>query len=169
MTLALSLLVALSIAASVPSVSSVSSVSSVVLSVVSVDQESKGIPKDSVEVEARGCLKGRVFTATVEPEDEGTRRGPDVVGRHFRLAGKREVMDTVKKFDGHRVAIVGIVRKDALADPGLGMKVGGARVVIGAPGTDPNNRVNSRMTAPPMAVMDVVAVRDLADRCYTAP
>jgi hypothetical protein len=132
-------------------------------------QESKGIPKDSVEVEARGCLKGRVFTATVAPEDEGTRRGPDVTGRHFRLSGKGEVMDSVKKFDGHRVAIVGIVRKDALDDPGLGMKVGGARVVIGAPGTDPNSRVNSRMTSAPVPVMDVVAVRDMADRCYTTP
>lgn len=132
-------------------------------------QESKGIPKDSVEVEARGCLKGRVFTATVAPEDEGTRRGPDVVGRHFRLSGKRDVMDNVKKYDGHRVAIVGIVRKDALEPQSPGMKVGGARVVIGAQGADPNRRVDSRMTTPPVAVMDVTAVRDLNDRCYTNP
>ena len=132
-------------------------------------QESKGIPKDSVEVEARGCLKGRVFTATVAPEDEGARRGPDVVGRHFRLAGKRDVMDSVKKLDGHRVAIVGIVRKSALEDQGIGMKVGGTRVVIGAQGADPNNRVNSRISAPPVPLMDVTAVRDLADRCYTTP
>lgn len=130
-------------------------------------QESKGIPKDSVEVEARGCLKGRVFTATYAPEDEGTRRGPDVVGRNFRLSGKKDVMQDVKKFDGHRVAIVGIVRKADLADQGIGMKVGGARVVIGAPGTDPNARVNSRMTTPPVPVMDITAVRDLSERCYT--
>jgi hypothetical protein len=152
MTLALSLLVAVLMTAS-----------------SAAAQESKGIPKDSVEVEARGCLKGRVFTATVEPEDEGARRGPDVVGRHFRLSGKKEVMDDVKKFDGHRVAIVGIVRKSALEDQGMGMKIGGARVVIGAQGADPNSRVNSRMTSPPVAVMDVVAVRDLAERCYTTP
>ena len=153
MTLALSLLVAFLSFASAPAAA----------------QESKGIPKDSVEVEARGCLKGRVFTATLAPEDEGARRGPDVVGRHFRLSGKREVMDDVKKFDGHRVAIVGIVRKSALEDQGVGMKVGGARVVIGAQGADPNSRVNSRITAPPVPVMDVTAVRDLSDRCYTTP
>ena len=151
MTFALSLLIAFLSLASAPVVA----------------QESKGIPKDSVEIEARGCLKGRVFTATVAPEDEGTRRGPDVVGRHFRLSGKREVMDDVKKFDGHRVAIVGIVRKSALDDQGMGMKVGGARVVIGAQGADPNSRVNSRMTAPAVPVMDVTAVRDLSERCYT--
>jgi hypothetical protein len=132
-------------------------------------QESKAIPKDSVEIEARGCLKGRVFTATVMPEDEGTRRGPDVVGRQFRLSGKKDVMDEVKTFDGHRVAIVGIVRKSALDDQGVGMKVGGARVVIGAQGADPNSRVNSRMTSMPVPVMDVTAVRDLSDRCYTTP
>jgi hypothetical protein len=131
--------------------------------------ESKAIPKDSVEVEARGCIKGRMFTATAAPEDEGARRGPDVIGRQFRLAGKREVMDAVKKYDGHRVAIVGIVRKSALADPGVGMKVGGARVVIGAQGGDPNNRVSSRMTSAPVAVMDVTAVRELAERCYVTP
>jgi hypothetical protein len=152
MTFALSLLIAFLSLASAPVVA----------------QESKGIPKDSVEIEARGCLKGRVFTATVAPEDEGTRRGPDVVGRHFRLSGKREVMDEVKKFDGHRVAIVGIVRKSALDDQGMGMKVGGARVVIGAQGADPNSRVNSRMTAPAVPVMDVTAVRDLSERCYTS-
>ena len=129
-------------------------------------QESKGIPKDSVEVEARGCLKGRVFTATYAAEDEGTRRGPDVVGRNFRLSGKKDLMEDVKKFDGHRVAIVGIVRKADLAYQGIGMKVGGARVVIGAPGTDPNARVNSRMTTPPVPVMDITAVRDLSERCY---
>lgn len=151
MTFALSLLIAFLSLASAPVVA----------------QESKGIPKDSVEIEARGCLKGRVFTATAAPEDEGTRRGPDVVGRHFRLSGKREVMDDVKKFDGHRVAIVGIVRKSALDDQGMGMKVGGARVVIGAQGADPNSRVNSRMTAPAVPVMDVTAVRDLSERCYT--
>ena len=151
MTFALSLLIALLSLASAPVVA----------------QESKAIPKDSVEVEARGCLKGRVFTATYAPEDEGVRRGPDVVGRHFRLSGKRDMMDDVKKFDGHRVAIVGIVRKADLSDQGIGMKVGGARVVIGAQGGDPNNRVNSRMTSAPVPVMDIVAVRDLADRCYT--
>jgi hypothetical protein len=127
--------------------------------------EPKPVPKDSVELEARGCLKGRVFTATSEPEDEGVRRGPDVIGRHFRLNGKREVMDSVKAHNGHRVAVVGLVKKSDLADQGVGMKVGGARVVIGAQGADPNSRMNSQMSAPTMAVMDVVAIRDLAAQC----
>jgi hypothetical protein len=135
------------------------------LAAVSVQSpESKAIPKDSVEIEARGCLKGRVFTALSMPEDEGARRGPDVAGRQFRLTGKRDVMDSVKKYNGERVEIAGIVRKSALNDDGVGMKIGGTRVVIGAQGGDPN-RMNQRMATPGVAVMDVIAIRSLSERC----
>ena len=127
-------------------------------------QEPRTVPKDSVEIEARGCLKGRVFTATALPEEEGTRKGPDITGRSFRVTGKRDVMDLVKKYNGQFVEIVGVVRKAALDDQGLGMKIGGARVVIGAPGGDPT-RMNSPSTAPSVATMDTVAVRLLSDRC----
>jgi hypothetical protein len=129
-------------------------------------QEGKPIPKDSVEIEARGCLKGKVFSANAQPEDEGVRRGPDVIGRQFRLSGKRDVMDTVKANDGHRVLVVGLVKKSDLSDEGVGMKIGGTRVVIGAQGADPNNRMSSRVSAPTMAVMDVTSIRDLSDKCY---
>ena len=46
-------------------------------------------------------------------------------------------MDQVKKYDGQWVEMLGIVKKADLADYMLGTKVGGARVVIGAPRTDP--------------------------------
>jgi hypothetical protein len=138
---------------------------SLLLATMSVQsQETKSVPKDSVEVFARGCLKGRVFTATSAPEDEGVRRGPDIVGLQFRVSAPREVMDEVKKQNGHRVEVVGIVRKAALDDPGIGMKVGGTRVVIGAPGGDPT-RMNTRSAPAGVAVMDVTAIRSLADRC----
>jgi len=35
------------------------------------EPKAKPVPKDSVEVLTRGCLKGRVFTATPRPADEG--------------------------------------------------------------------------------------------------
>jgi len=127
-------------------------------------QDIKPVPKDSVEVEARGCLKGRVFTATEGPADEGTRRGPDISGRHFRVSAKRDVMDDVKKYNGQFVELVGIVRKAALDDQGIGMKVGRGRVIIGAPGNDPT-RMNLPSTAPTMAGIDVTAVRLLTDAC----
>ena len=127
-------------------------------------QETKPVPKDSVEVEARGCLKGRVFTAIAPPEGEGVMRGPDITGLHFRVSGKREITDLVKKYNGQLVHIVGIVRKAALDDQGMGMNVGRGRVVIGAPVSDPT-RMNAPSTAPSAPAMDVSVVRFLAERC----
>ena len=128
-------------------------------------QESRKVPADSVEVEARGCLKGRVFTATAPPEEEHTQKGPDITGRSFRTTGERDVMDLVKKYNGQFVEIVGIVRKASLDDQGIGMKIGrGARVVIGAPGGDPT-RMNSPSAAPSVAAIDMIAIRLLSDRC----
>jgi hypothetical protein len=128
------------------------------------NQETRAIPSDSVEVEARGCVKGRVFTAVATLEDDGARRGPEIGGRRFRLSGKKDVMEQVKKANGQRVELVGIIRKAALTDEGIGMKVGGARVVIGAQGADPG-RINQRVAAPNIPVMDVIALRSLAERC----
>ena len=130
-----------------------------------VDQETRKIPSDSVEVEARGCLKGRVFTGTGQPDEERTSKSPDVTGKSFRVTGEREVIDLVKKYNGQYVEVVGIVRKASLDDQGIGMRVGrGGRVVIGAPGQDPT-RMNTPAAAPSVAAMDVVAVRLLSDRC----
>lgn len=128
-------------------------------------QESRPVPKDSVEVESRGCLKGRVFTATAPLDEEHTKKGPEITGRSFRITGERAVMDLVKKYNGQFVEVVGIVRKAALDDQGIGMKIGrGARVVIGAPSGDPT-RMNSPSAAPSVAAMDMVAIRLLSDRC----
>jgi hypothetical protein len=127
-------------------------------------QETRKVPSDSVEVEARGCIKGRVFTGTGQSDEERTSKGPDVTGKNFRITAERDVMDLVKKYNGQYVEILGIVRKAALDDQGIGMRVGRGRVVIGAPGTDPT-RMNSPATAPSVPAMDVIAVRLLADRC----
>lgn len=128
-------------------------------------QETKKIPSDSVEIEARGCLKGRVFTGTGQPDEERTAKSPDVTGKSFRVTGERDVMELVKKYNGQFVEIVGIVRKASLDDQGIGMRVGkGARVVIGAPGGDPT-RMNVPTAAPSVAAMDLTVVRLLADRC----
>jgi hypothetical protein len=127
------------------------------------DQERK-IPNDSVEVSSRGCIKGRVFTATERTaEDEGTRLGPDISGKNFRLAGPREAMDQVKKYDGQWVEMLGIVKKADLADYQLGRKVGGGRVVIGMPRTDPTR--TSIPQVPTTPVLDVTAVRFLGESC----
>ncbi len=126
-------------------------------------QETRPVPKDSMLVEARGCLKGRVFTATSPIEHEGALRGPDISGKHFRINGKKELTNQVKAHDGHTVEISGIVRKADLADGGVGFKVGGARVVIGAQGSNPAAR--NTPTAPMVPTMDALTLRFVEDRC----
>lgn len=123
----------------------------------------KKVPSDSVEVGARGCLKGRVFAAGARTEDEGVRLGPDISGHSFRVAAKGEVMDDIKKHNGHWVEINGIVRKADLGENMIGAKVGGARVVLGQPGRDP---MRSNLPTPPaVPVMDVTSVRYLDSTC----
>ena len=127
------------------------------------DPGTKKVPSDSVEVGARGCLKGRVFAAGARTEGEGVQLGPDITGRSFRVAAPKEVMNEVKKHDGHWVEIQGIVKKADLGEHLLGAKIGGARVVIGQPGRDPT-RTNLPMP-PGVPVMDVSAVRFLDSTC----
>lgn len=136
---------------------------------VATAQDAGAIPSDSVEIEARGCLKGRVFTATSQPPEERTRKGPDVTGRRFRVTGPRAVLDMVERYNGQYVELLGIVKRTALDDQGIGMRVGRrTRIVIGAPGTDPT-RMNSPSPPPSVSAMDIVAVRPLTDRCPVAP
>jgi hypothetical protein len=126
-------------------------------------QEKKKVPDDSVEISARGCLKGRVFAAMARTEDEGVALGPDVGGRSFRVAAPRAVMNEVKKHDGHWVTVVGIVRKTDLSEPMLGTRIGNTRVIVGQPGRDPM-RANLPTPAP-VPVMDVSSVQFLGDEC----
>ncbi len=123
----------------------------------------KKIPNDSVEIQARGCLKGRVFTAAPRTEDEGVALGPDVTGRNFRLAGKKELMDVVKKHDGQLVAIVGILRKADLTAPELGTRFGKTRVIVGQPGRDPMR--GNLPTPAPVPVMDLTSVQFIDTVC----
>ena len=127
------------------------------------DPGTKKVPDDSVQINARGCLKGRVFAAAARTEEEGVQLGPDVGGRSFRVAAPKAVMNDVKKHNGHGVAIVGIVRKSDLSEPMLGTRVGGARVIVGQPGRDP---MRSNLPTPaPVPVMDVSSVQFLGEEC----
>lgn len=125
-------------------------------------QEVRPVPKDSMAVGARGCLKGRVFTATSVIEHEGALRGPDITGLRFRINGKKDITNLVKEHNGHLVEITGIVRKADLSNEGVGFKVGGARVVIGAQGTNPaaQNRPPAPPTIPTMDALTLVFVED---------
>jgi hypothetical protein len=122
-----------------------------------VKQEKRRVPEDSVELTVIGCLKGRVLK-TIKERPRDVESGPYVGERTFRLAGKKDVMDTVKKYDRQLVEVVGIVRRADLDDKGI--TVGGISISGGPP-------VAGRPPAPggDVAVMDVETVRLRAGSC----
>ena len=119
-------------------------------------QEKTKVPDDSVRLTVIGCLTGRALK-TVANRPPDVESGPNVGERTFRLAGKKDVMEEVKKLNGHLVDVVGLVRRSDLDDKGV--KIGGA-TVSGAPMT-------GRLPSPGanVAVMDVTSVRDRATSC----
>lgn len=125
-------------------------------------QEPPKVPKDSVRVVARGCLKGRVLAVIGSP-DVDVQSGPDVTGRRFRLAGKKDVMSEVKRQDGNTVEVVGLVRKIDLEQPGLRFK--GGRIVVGGGRPIDPTRPNLPDPADQVVVMDISSVRPVSAGC----
>ncbi len=121
------------------------------------------VPKDSIELFVTGCLSGRVL-AVSDVRRPDTESGPLVRAKSFRLAGKKEVMEIVKREDRHLVEVTGVVRKSALIEPGVKIgrriTVGGGNPVAGSTGARP---------APPegLPVMDVWSVRLRSTSCRT--
>lgn len=122
-------------------------------------QEKPRVPKDSIELTVVGCLKGRALT-TVENRQADVESGPFVGARTFRLAGKKAVMDEVKRQDGHLVEVVGIVKRSDLDDQGV--KIG--RVTIGPASPAAGSR-GVPSPADNVAVMDVESVRMRSQSC----
>ena len=123
-------------------------------------QDKRRVPEDSVELTVVGCLKGRALT-TVPQKEADVQRGPNVGQRTFRLNGKRDVMDEVKKNDRRLVEVVGLVRRAALDDKGV--KVGGVAVSGGSPSARGGGIPTGVESVP---VMDVTSVRQRAASCF---
>lgn len=108
---------------------------------------------DDVELVVRGCLKGKDLTAV---EISGAESLPGYVNAVFRLSAKGDLDKAVKAQNGRFVDVTGTVKKTSLAEPG--MKVGGARIVIGQPmSTDPtaNPARNPQKRILPMQVSSI--------------
>ncbi|HEX5475358.1 MAG TPA: hypothetical protein VFX12_11905 [Vicinamibacterales bacterium] len=120
------------------------------------------VPKDSVQLVIAGCLKGRVLSASSVRKTD-VMSGPEVSVHTFRLAGKKDVMKTVKANDGRLVEVTGLVRKaDVTAPPG--MRIGNTKIVVGGGygSADPNRRPDP---AEGVVVMDVDAVTATGGSC----
>ena len=125
-------------------------------------EERRKIPKDSAEVVVHGCLKGRVLAAD-QARKTDVESGPPLTKHTFRLAGKKDMMKTVKEADGQFVEVTGLVKKTDLASPS-GVRIGNTRIVVGGGygSNDPNRRPDP---AEGVVVMDVTAVRLAGGTC----
>ena len=126
-------------------------------------QEQAKVPKDSSRIAVPGCARDRVFIVAEAPGHEpvGTRLEP---GRRFRLSGKKDMLDDIKRREGTMVEVTGLVRKSDLEGPS-GVRLFGGRVRIGgaqpqAPLSDVQR--NSQYTE---VVLDVESFRMLTDPC----
>jgi hypothetical protein len=126
-------------------------------------QEQAKVPKDSARIAIPGCTRDRTFIVADAPNHEpvGTRLEP---GRRFRLAGKKDLLDDIRRREGTMVEVTGLVRKADLEGPS-GVRLFGGRVRIGgaqpqAPLSDVQR--NSQYTE---VVLDVESFRMLTDPC----
>jgi hypothetical protein len=123
------------------------------------NQEKPKIPKDSVELVVTGCYKDKFFRAndvSTEAKIEPPRQ------RVFRLSGKKTLIEAVKQREGRQVSVTGFVRKMDLQEPGL--RLGGGRVVIGAPSSDPMRPPVAETRDRPI-LLEVVSFEELPGSC----
>jgi hypothetical protein len=81
-------------------------------------QEKPPVPKDSIELTVIGCLQGRILS-TVATRGTDVETSPYVGERTFRLNGKKDVINEVKKRQHQLVEVVGLVKRSALDDKGI--------------------------------------------------
>lgn len=127
---------------------------------VSTGQE-RPVPKDSARISIPGCAKGTRFIVGRAPSHEPVRS--DIApGRRFRLNGKKELIDPIKRQQGSMIEVTGLVRQADLAGPG-GIAVGGVRIGGGPPQAGRNDGRGNIGTLDP--VLDVESWRPLAEPC----
>lgn len=123
-------------------------------------QDRPKVPKDSMLVVVTGCLKGRMI-AVDEARQTDVQSGFPIKARSFRLAGKKDVMEEVKKHDKRYVEVEGIVKQSALAEPGL--RIGKGVTISGGPATTGSGGIPAPTENIP--VMDVNSVQLKGSSC----
>jgi len=122
------------------------------------------VPKDSILATIEGCLKGRVIRA-YDVRQPDTTTGISIVSKSFRVEGKKEVINDVKKNDGMHVEIMGIIKKSALIEPGVKFK-GGRVMVGGGTGTAGSSGMGGAPDpAENVIVVDAVTITPFGDSC----
>jgi hypothetical protein len=123
-------------------------------------QEPPKVPKDSMRVVLTGCVKGRML-AVDDARRTDTESGYPIKARSFRLAGKKDVMDEVKKQDKRVVEVEGLVKQSALQEPGV--KVGKGITISGGSPTAGTGRPPAPTENVP--VIDIYRVQARGTSC----
>lgn len=118
-------------------------------------------PKDSVKVVVTGCVKDKLLRASEVDTPDAENAAP-IQRFVFRFSGKKSVTDPVKRLEGRQVAVTGYIRKIDLQEPGW--RVGGGRVVLGMPPSDPRRPPLPDTTEKPV-VLEVIRYQELAGTC----
>ena len=122
-------------------------------------QETPRVPKDSIELTVIGCLQGRILS-TIESRSSDVETSPYVGQRTFRLNGKKDVTDEVKKRQHQLVEVTGLVKRSALDDKGI--KAGRVSISGGSPVAGMGGLPTGVDQVP---VMDVSAIRMRSTSC----
>jgi len=122
-------------------------------------QETPRVPKDSIELTVIGCLQGRILS-TIASRGTDVESSPYVGERTFRLNGKKEVINEVKKRQHQLVEVVGLVKRSALDDKGV--KSGRVSISGGSPVAGMGGLPTGVDQVP---VMDVSSIRMRSTSC----
>lgn len=126
-------------------------------------QERK-VPEDSTRISIPGCARNRVFIVGESAEHEPVNSNVQP-GWRFRLSGKKNLLEEIKKHGARMVEVTGLVRKADLAGPG-GISLGGGRVRVGGGmPQSPTSSDPSRSPGMSQAVIDVESWRPLPESC----
>jgi hypothetical protein len=130
---------------------------------VTAAAQERPVPSDSSRVTLSGCARNSVFTVRWRDDHEPT-TGEIADGRRFRLTGRKDVLNEVKRREGSLVELTGLVRKNAVSPP-QGISVGGIRIGIGSP----QQPISDPARTPDMyqPVLDVESYRMLPEPCPT--
>jgi hypothetical protein len=129
--------------------------------VAAASAQERPVPSDSTRVTLTGCARKSVFVVRWR-EDHEPVTSDIAEGRRFRLTGRKDVLNEVRKREGSMVELTGLIRKNAVTPP-RGISIGGIRIGVGAPQqpvSDPAR--NPEMYQP---VFDVESYQLLPEAC----
>jgi hypothetical protein len=127
------------------------------------EQEHPKVPNDSLEVTITGCLNKRVLVAS-DVRQTDVQSGPVVRNHAFRLQGKKDLVETVKKNDKQKVEVTGLIKKSALIEPGVRFKGGRVTVGGGTNGTAPGP-TSAPDPAENVVVLDMSSIQLVGGNC----